>query len=328
MKTRILSCCIAALTFVACDDPTPPVVIRPPVVKQVVAVAPAPVVTPVPAQKIEEPADVLAVKHDQPGVDHLARARQLASDGDRGGAFTEARRALYTAPTDEEALDLTAKLAQKIGNHALAAEAFGRIAGQKLEDAGPCVQQARELVKARQYDQAVIAGKEAVSRDSGNPEGYQAAGLGHLGNGELSQAIVMFSKVIDLKPDHGWALNNLGLAYLRANENDKAVEVLTHAAELLPNTAYVHNNLGVALERVGRTDEAKQAYLTATNLSPKYVKARLNAARVAKAGDIEEPAISEGNDSRAAAAEPSHETDAADDGTMSDLPHPKSETNP
>jgi hypothetical protein len=45
----------------------------------------------------------------------------------------------------------------------------------------------------------------------------------------------------------------------------------------------------VALERVGRHDEAKQAYLTATTLSPKYVKARVNATRVAKApqpGDV------------------------------------------
>jgi predicted RNA polymerase sigma factor len=60
------------------------------------------------------------------------------------------------------------------------------------------------------------------------------------------------------------------------------VEVLERAAELLPHVAYVHNNLGVALERVGRGDEAKTAYQRAMDLSPKYVKARLNAARVAK----------------------------------------------
>ena len=83
MKNRILSCCIAALTFVACDDPTPPV-IRPP--RAIVKVEPAPVAVVAPiAPKVEEPADILSIKHDQPGVDHLARAKQLATDGDRGG---------------------------------------------------------------------------------------------------------------------------------------------------------------------------------------------------------------------------------------------------
>ncbi len=312
MKTRILSCCIAVLSFAACDDKPQPVVIRPPVaVKQ-----PAPAVAVVAFDagntvKPDDPVDALALRHDQPGVDHLGRAKQLAAEGDRKSAITEARRAIYSAPSDEETIEFTARLAQKTSEHALAAEAWGRLANLRTEDAVPCVQQARELVKAKEYERAVAAGKEAIARDPGNPEGFQAAGLGHLGNGELPGAISMFNKVIELKPDHGWALNNLGLAYLRANENEKAVEVLGRAAQLLPATSYVHNNLGVALERLGRTDEAKQAYLTATNLSPKYVKARVNAARVARAGELEEPS-----------------TEPNDDGTMSDIPHPKSDAVP
>ena len=62
-----------------------------------------------------------------------------------------------------------------------------------------------------------------------------------------------------------------------------AWQVLERAAEQLPMVAYVQNNLGIALERVGRTDEATAAYQQAMDLSPKYVKARVNAARVAKA---------------------------------------------
>jgi Flp pilus assembly protein TadD len=75
-------------------------------------------------------------------------------------------------------------------------------------------------------------------------------------------------------------MNNLGLAYLRSDQNQKAVEILTQAAEFLPQVAYVQNNLGVALERVGQVGEAKLAYARATSLSPKYVKAQLNAKRV------------------------------------------------
>lgn len=288
MKKRLVSCCIAALAFAACEDKVQPVP-RPLPVKQVQRVAPLPpVVAAAPFDAVEEPADVLALAHDQKNVDHLGRAKKLADEGDRAGALTEARRAVFSMPTDPEALQLIARLTQKLGKHALSAEAWGRISTQDTGDAIPAIAQARALVKARQFERGVVAGKEAISRDPGNPEAFQATGLAHLGAGELQSAIAMFNKVIELEPGHGWALNNLGLAFLRANENEKAVEVLTRSAELLPTTAYVHNNLGIALERVGRKDEAKQAYLTSTTLSPKYVKARINAERVARVGTIEE----------------------------------------
>ncbi|MBS1151985.1 MAG: hypothetical protein H6Q89_3683 [Myxococcaceae bacterium] len=294
MKKRLVSCCIAALAFAACEDDFQPVP-RP--------VAPVkrgstPVVTPVVVAAaafdagrttvIDEPEDILALKHDQPGVDHLGRAKQMVEEGDRAGALTEAKRAIFTTGSDEETLVFIAGLSQKMGKHELAAEAYGRIGQIHPDDAVPLVQQARALVKGKAFDRAARVAKDAIKRDCGNPEAFQAAGLGYLGNGELQSAIFMFTKVIELKPDHGWALNNLGLAYLRANENEKAVEVLARSAELLPNTAFVHNNLGVALERVGRKDEAKQAYLTSTTLSPKYLKARINADRVARVGTVEE----------------------------------------
>lgn len=305
MKTRLIAACVAALAFAACEDPKPvipskaaPIVVAPPKATPLPKVEVAQVEAPKP---VEEPADVLMLKHDEPRVDHLARAKQLKSEGDVSGALTEGRRALYSHPTDEDTLTFVGAMGTRLGQHAIAAEAYARIAMARPDDATPLVQQARALVKAKAFTRATVAAHEAIKRDGGNPEAYQAAGLGHLAVGELQDAIVMFSKVVELKPDHGWALNNLGLACLRANENEKAVEVLQKAAELLPTTAYVHNNLGVALERVGRRDEAKQAYLTSTTLSPKYVKARINAERVAKA--------STGTDT---GSDPEFETEAPD----------------
>lgn len=299
MKTasKILAAAVAALSITACTESPPP----PP--KQALVVIPskikAPggdgvqVVTPIEARdagapftvapKEETPVDPLVVAHDSKDVDHLGRAKTLVGEGDVKGGLLEARRALFSTPSDVETLSLVAKLSRRTGQHELAAEAWGRVAGLTPEDATPLVQQARAMIQLKDFSGAVIAGREAIARDPGNAEAFQATGLAQLAMNELRGAISSFEKAVELAPNHGWAHNNLGFACLRANENEKAAAALERAAELLPTVAYVHNNLGVALERTGRADEAKAAYQQAMDLSPKYVKARINADRVAKA---------------------------------------------
>ncbi|MFZ5442484.1 MAG: tetratricopeptide repeat protein [Myxococcota bacterium] len=305
---KILTAALAALSLSACTESSPPpkplavipsktVRIEPPITSEV-RDAGAPFTV---APKDETPVDPLVVAHDSKDVDHLGRAKSLVGEGDVKGGLLEARRALFTTPNDVETLTLVAKLSRRTGQQELAAEAWGRVAGLTPEDATPLIQQARAMITLKDYSGAVIAGREAIARDSGNAEAFQVTGLAQLAMNELSGAISSFEKTIELAPNHGWAHNNLGFACLRANRNEEAVAALEKAAELLPTVAYVHNNLGVALERVGRTDEAKAAYQQAMDLSPKYVKARINADRVARAPRSVEP-----DDSQE---------------TMSDVPH-------
>ncbi|MCU0695882.1 MAG: tetratricopeptide repeat protein [Myxococcaceae bacterium] len=312
MKKQLVSAIAAALAFTACEDPPKKAVVLTPMPPTVVAKAP-PVIpdlkpdSGVPLVKTEPAVvvDALALAHDTTTVDHLARARQLADERDFSGALTEARRSLFSSPGDVETLELIAKLGRQAGQPALSADAWGRIATQRATDAVPPIKQARAFLQAKDFAGAITAGKEAARRDPGNPEAFQVTGLAQLSSGDLSGAIASFKTVIGLQPDHGYAMNNLGLAYLRANRNDEAVEILEEAAEHLPTVAYVHNNLGVAYERVGRGEDAKVAYQDAMDLSPKYVKARLNAARVAK-GTVELDGAPESD-------------------TLSDVPHPMPE---
>jgi len=291
MSKKLIAACVAALALAACDDAKPE--------QKVVATRlEAKVASPRPVEPknamndggleapravaAAEPADPLGLAHDTPSVDHLARAKQLQGEGDAKGALTEARRAIFSSPSDEEALELTARLSRRLGQGEVAAEAWRRLARLRPEDAVPMIQQARALYQAKDYAAAIVAGREAIARDSENAEAHHIVGLSQLAMNELAGAIASFKKVLEITPEQPWAMNNLGFAYLRANENELALEVLTKAAEKLPTVAYVHNNLGVALERAGKKDEARAAYQHAMDLSPKYVKAKLNAARVAK----------------------------------------------
>ncbi len=308
---KLLAAALAALSLTACTEPPTPTSVIPskitvqPIARVIdVRDAGAPFTV---APK-EIPVDALVVAHDSRDVDHLGRAKTLAGEGDVKGGLLEARRALFTTPSDVETLTTVAKLSRRAGQPELAAEAWGRIAALTPDDATPLIQQARALVQLKDLAGAVIAGREAIARDSGNVEAFHVTGLAQLSMNELAGAIASFEKAVELEPNHGWAQNNLGFACLRANQNEKAVKALEVAAELLPTVAYVHNNLGVALERVGRGDEAKAAYQQAMDLSPKYVKARINAARVAKVQTpVDEQQV---------------------DDVMSDLPHPLPETTP
>ncbi|MBI3183377.1 MAG: tetratricopeptide repeat protein [Myxococcales bacterium] len=313
MRTKILSACLAALALAGCDEP-----------KQKVQPPPSPIAAPKPevivpqtagfivdagmmarTEPVKEP-DPIGLEHSHTAkVSHLSRAKALRSQGDLAGALAEARRAVFDDPSDEDALLLVSRVARSVRQREIAAQAYGRLAELQPDDAMPLVQQARMLVALGDNEGAVKAGIEAIERDSQNPESYQVVGRAHLAQGELASAISMFQKAVEMNPDHGYALNNLGFAYLRANENERALEALTRAAEILPDVAYVQNNLGVALERTGDVEAAKLAYARSMALSPKYLKARINANRVAKASIPAE--VTGGNGaSDAAPPEPPH----------------------
>lgn len=285
----------AALAFAACQSsshsPSPSDEALP---TRAEALSPVAHFTPVPAppepQVDQTPSavdagdvDLLSLAHETPDVDHLRRAKALSSDGDLNGALTEARRALYSTPGDEETLTLVARLARKSQQWALSALAYGQLAQIQPDDATALIQKARAHLALKEPETALSTIAQAIERDREHAEVWQVNGLAQLAVGDLKSAIASFGKVVEIAPTHGWALNNLGFALLRANENERALEILDRAAEALPTVAAVQNNLGVALERTGRAEEARSAYLRAMDLSPKYIKARINLGRVARA---------------------------------------------
>jgi tetratricopeptide (TPR) repeat protein len=215
-------------------------------------------------------------------VDHLARARALKDEGDTLESLAEARRHLGDNPEDEDALDMVARAAQALGQNALAAAAFEKLATVRDDDAVPLVQAARMHLALKDAPGAERLASEALGRDGGNVEAYQAMGRAALVEGDLRKAMDYLEQARVLAPSHGWVLNNLGFAYLRANENAEALETLARAAELLPDAAVVQNNLGVALERLGRSEEAQAAFEKSSALAPHYTRALVNRARLAQ----------------------------------------------
>jgi tetratricopeptide (TPR) repeat protein len=108
---------------------------------------------------------------------------------------------------------------------------------------------------------------EAVQRAekyrSLKPKDYRAANLvgkAALGARDYKKAEAAFQQVLEMKPDHCYAMVNLSKGYI-AQERWKAAEnILEKAAKCAPRMAVVYDSLGFALQKQGRLADSKAAY--------------------------------------------------------------------
>jgi len=100
--------------------------------------------------------------------------------------------------------------------------------------------------------------------------------------GHLAEAIVLYGRAAELKPDYAEAHNNLGNALGEAKRFEEAIASLQRAAALRPELAPVHSNLGLALARQRRFEEALECHRRALALQPELAAAHNNAAMALK----------------------------------------------
>ena len=91
--------------------------------------------------------------------------------------------------------------------------------------------------------------------------------------GLLDEAIDGYLKVLQIKSDDIWSLNNLGLIRIEQERFDEALAPLAKAARLNTEVACIQNNLGVALERTGHYTAAAAAFEMALAADDSYEKA-------------------------------------------------------
>ena len=86
---------------------------------------------------------------------------------------------------------------------------------------------------------------------------------------KFPESVAAFEKLIELRPEHGAALNYLGYMFADRNENlERALELVTRAVALEPSSSAYLDSLGWVYFRLGRLDEAERHLLTAKRLSP------------------------------------------------------------
>ena len=84
----------------------------------------------------------------------------------------------------------------------------------------------------------------------------------------LTEAMDMVKKAVDLKPNDGYIIDSLGWAYFQLGDYEQAVTHIERAVELLPADPIIAEHLGDAYWRVGRTLEAKFQWQHAKDNKP------------------------------------------------------------
>jgi tetratricopeptide (TPR) repeat protein len=93
-----------------------------------------------------------------------------------------------------------------------------------------------------------------------------------------SEAIAVYTKVVEMEPNHAAAHINLGTLYYNRQEYALAERHYRSAIEIDPRYALAYFDLGNVLDETGRVEEAIATYQSALSLAPTYADAHYNLA--------------------------------------------------
>jgi Flp pilus assembly protein TadD len=137
--------------------------------------------------------------------------------------------------------------------------------------------QAQSLSDAGQYQQAIVVYSRSINLDPYNTDAYLGRGFAYENLGEYDKALSDYSKVITLKPNDPRAYFDRGLLYDLLGKTDQAIQDYTTAISLKPNNADFYYYRGMDWEKLGNTDSARADYRNAIMYGRADAEARLKA---------------------------------------------------
>lgn len=140
--------------------------------------------------------------------------------------------------------------------------------------------QGKQLLKQRLFDQALLVFQQAQQIDDDRPELHEAIAATYAMSGNLESAIEHYRRVTLLAPRKSVAFVNLGALYNRIGDYAKAVESCRKAVQVDRKSADGYYNLGIAHRKLNQLPLALPAYREAIRLKPKMIDAHYNLGNV------------------------------------------------
>ena len=131
-------------------------------------------------------------------------------------------------------------------------------------------------IKKDKLEQAIVSFSKAIELDPNYANAYCNRGAVYYYKGEYEKAIIDYNEAIELNPRHVITYNNRGVAYDNKGEQEKAIGDFTRAIELKSDYADAYNNRGNAYGNKGEYDRAIIDYTDAIELKVNYTEAYNN----------------------------------------------------
>jgi tetratricopeptide (TPR) repeat protein len=142
-----------------------------------------------------------------------------------------------------------------------------------------------ELSKAGRNEEAIIVWKKILDYRPESDKAHNNIGLLLIGVGKFGEAIPYFQKTLEINPEYPAAHSNLGVAFAGSGKLDEATAEFGKALVIDPNSAEGHNNLGRVLLNKGDFNQAIAHFRKALETAPDSASVRSNLGQaLAKSG--------------------------------------------
>jgi tetratricopeptide (TPR) repeat protein len=118
--------------------------------------------------------------------------------------------------------------------------------------------------------------KMLVLTNSGDVQALMAQAADHGARGAHTEAADLYRKVIELKPRHLLAVNNLGVALYKSGRYSEAEEQFRQAVAMQATYADAQFNLGAVLRSTGQVAESEMPLRRAVKLNPGHAEAQVS----------------------------------------------------
>jgi tetratricopeptide (TPR) repeat protein len=132
---------------------------------------------------------------------------------------------------------------------------------EKIKGLNASLQQARDLEKAGNNDQAIALLKPLAEQNPDKDLLWASLGDAYRSAKQWPEAIEAYQKAVQLNPKSGGYHNGLAEAYAKSGQVDKALAEYNAAAQAEPaNAAMYYFNEGAVLTNTGKVDDALTAF--------------------------------------------------------------------
>jgi len=142
-----------------------------------------------------------------------------------------------------------------------------------------------------QIDEAIMLYQKAIEIKPDYDMAYYNLGNIFREKGNSNDAESCYQKTLQINPNHEWAHFNLGIISKEKGQLTKAIDHYRKTLQLNPNIEEAHFNLGIIFQEKGQLDESIACNYNALQLHPYYAEAYLNLGKALEDKDLIDEAL-------------------------------------